>query len=118
MPMSHPSAPEMLAVIREYLEATILPELKDDKWFNVKVAANMLATVERELRLGPAADAAEIARLEQITGTRGSLDALNRELAARIREGKIKSDDAAVLDHLRQSIADALKINNPAWLTR
>src|SRR5271166_4904473 len=64
MPMSHPSAPEMLAVIREYLEATILPELRDDKWFNVKVAANMLATVERELRLGPAADAAEIARLE------------------------------------------------------
>jgi len=108
----------MLAVIRDYLEATILPTLKDDKWFNVKVAANMLASVERELRLGPAANAAEIARLERITGTEGPLDKLNRVLAARIRDGQIKSDDATVLDHLRQSTADALKINNPAWLTR
>jgi hypothetical protein len=118
MPMSHPSAPEMLAVIREYLEATILPELRDDKWFNVKVAANMLATIERELRLGPAANAEEIARLEAITGARGSLDELNRVLAARIRDGSIKGSDPGVLDHLRTATADALRINNPAWLTR
>ncbi|MGO8916286.1 MAG: DUF6285 domain-containing protein [Stellaceae bacterium] len=118
MPMSQPTAAEMLAVIRDYLEATILPELSDDKWFNVKVAINMLATVERELRLGPAANAAEIARLESITGARGSLDELNRIVAERIRDGSIKSDDAIVLDHLRRSAADALRINNPAWLAR
>ena len=63
MPMSQPAAPEMLAVIRDYLEATLLPGLRDDQWFNVKVAINMLAIVERELRLAPAADAAERARL-------------------------------------------------------
>lgn len=118
MPMSQPTAPEMLAVIRDYLEATILQELRGDKWFNVKVAINMLATVERELRLGPAADAAEAARLESITGAQGSLDALNRILAERIRDGTIGSDDAVLLDHLRRSAADALHINNPAWLTR
>ncbi len=118
MPMSQPAAPEMLAVIRDYLEATLLPGLRDDQWFNVKVAINMLAIVERELRLAPAADAAERARLQSLTGAEGSLDDLNRLLAARIRDGTIGSDDPALLDHLRQSAADALRINNPAWLAR
>ena len=118
MPMSQPAAPEILAVVRAYLEGTILPELRDDKWFNVKVAINLLATLERELSLGPEADRAETARLEALTGARASLDELNRTLAAAIRSGAIGSEDPALLDHLRRSIADALRINNPAWLTR
>jgi hypothetical protein len=118
MPMSQPTAPEMLAVIRDYLEATLLPGLGGEQWFNVKVAINMLAMVERELRLAPAANAAEIARLERLTGAAGSLDELNRLLAERIRDGTIGSDDPALLDHLRRSAADALAINNPAWLAR
>ena len=56
MPMPLSPAPDMLATIRDYLEKEILPALRDDKWFNVKVAINLLATIERELRLGPAAD--------------------------------------------------------------
>ena len=55
MPLSLPSAPDLLAVVREFLENDILPAagLDDDKRFNVRVAVNLLATVERELRLGP-----------------------------------------------------------------
>ncbi|HYM33279.1 MAG TPA: DUF6285 domain-containing protein [Candidatus Cybelea sp.] len=116
--MSLPPAPDMLAVIREFLETAILPGLKDDKWFNVKIATNMLATVERELRLGAAADAAEAERLTALTGTAGSLEELNRLLALRIRDGSADIDDPALLDHLRRSVADALRINNPQWLTR
>jgi len=118
MPLSLSPAADMLATIRDYLEAEILPGLRDDKWFNVKVALNMLATVERELRLGPAANAEEASRLAALTGSQGSLEELNRLLARAIRAGDIDLADPELLDHLRRTTADALRINNPQWLAR
>jgi hypothetical protein len=118
MPLSLSPAPDMLATIRDYLETEILPGLSGDKWFNLKVAANLLATIERELRLGPEANAAERARLAALLGTEDTLEALNRMLAEAIRAGTITPDDPRLLDHLRRSAADALRINNPHWLTR
>jgi hypothetical protein len=118
MPLSLSPAADVLATIRAYLEQEILPHLRDDKWFNVKVAANMLATVERELRQGPAADSAERARLAALTGADGTLAELNRVLAEAVRDGKIATDDPQLLDHLRRTTAAALAINNPQWLSR
>lgn len=118
MPMSLSPAPEMLATIRDYLEKEILPALSDDKWFNVKVSVNMLATIERELRLAPAANEAERARLVALLGAPGTLEELNRALAEAIRTGRIAPGDPRLLDHLRQTTADALRINNPQWLLR
>jgi hypothetical protein len=118
MPMTLSPAPDMLATIRDYLEKEILPTLGDDKWFNVKVAVNLLATIERELRLGPTANEEEHARLAALLGTAGTLEELNRALALAIREGRIALDDPGLLDHLRQTTADALRINNPQWLGR
>lgn len=118
MPLSLSPAADMLAAIRDYLEAEILPTLRDDKRFNLRVACNMLATIEREQCLGPGLDAAEAARLGALTGEQGALDALNRRLALMIREGQIAIDDPRLLDHLRQTTADALCINNPQWLER
>jgi hypothetical protein len=116
MPLSLSPAADMLATIREYVEREILPALRDDKWFNMRVAANMLATIERELRLAPAADEAERARLADLLDTNGTLEELNRALATAIREGKMTIDDPRLLEHLRLSTADALRINNPQWL--
>jgi hypothetical protein len=106
----------MLATIRDYLDKEILPGLGGDRWFNVKVSCNMLAVIERELRLGGAADAEEAARLTALTGREGTLEALNRALTQAIRDGRIAMDDPALLDHLRRTTADALRINNPQWL--
>jgi hypothetical protein len=116
MPLSLSPAPDMLATIRAYLETEILPGLGDDKWFNVKVSLNMLAMAERELRLGPAANEAERARLAALLDTSGTLEEMNRALSLAIRDGKIAPDDARLLDHLRRTTADALRINNPHWL--
>jgi hypothetical protein len=118
MPMSLSPAPDMLATIRDYLEQEILPGLADDKWFNVKVSLNMLSVIERELRLGPEANERERARLAALLGTPGTLEELNQALAQAIRDGKIAPDDPRLLDHLRQTTADALRINNPRWLSR
>jgi Domain of unknown function (DUF6285) len=118
MPLSLSPAPDMLATIRDYLEAEILPALSDDQWFNVKVSLNMLAMVERELRLGPAANEAEHARLAALLGVDGTLEELNRLVVLKIRDGSIAPDDSRLLDHLRQATSDALRINNPQWLSR
>jgi uncharacterized protein DUF6285 len=118
MPLSLSPAPDVLATIRAYLEQEILPGLRDDKRFTVKVAANMLATIERELRQAPEADAAERTRLAVLTGTEGTHTDLNRVLAEAIRAGGIADDDPRLLDHLRRTTAAALAINNPQWLAQ
>ena len=118
MPLSLSPACDMLATIREYLEQEILPSLADDKWFNVKVTLNMLATIERELRLAPAANERERERLAALLDTPGTLEELNAALALAIREGRIAPDDPRLLAHLRETTADALRINNPQWLLK
>jgi hypothetical protein len=118
MPTPLTPAPELLAVVREFLEADILPDpnLADEKRFNLRIAINLLSTVERELRLGPAANHAEADRLTALVGAEGSLEKKNRRLADSIRERARAGDDPQLLDHLRRTIVDALRINNPKWL--
>jgi hypothetical protein len=118
MPSSLASAPDLVAVVREFLETDIVqdPDLSDDKRFNIRVSINMLAAVERELRLGPAANAVEADRLTVLVGAEGSLEEKNQRLSRALRNGALTSDDPQVLDHLYRTIVDALLINNPKWL--
>jgi len=118
MPTNLAPAPDLLAVVREFLETTILRNapLRDDTLFNLRVAVNLLATVERELRLGPVANAGEAKRLTALTGFEGSIEENNRRLARAIRDGAVPSDDPQLFEHLHKTIVDALRINNPKWL--
>jgi len=116
MPASKPDAPALLDAALDYLERELLPSLAGYHRFQCRVTINVLAQVRRELALAaPQADA-ERARLIALLGHAGDRDALSRELAARIRAGELALDDAALLDHLRQSLVEALRINNPKWL--
>lgn len=116
MPIS--PASDILTIIREFLETDLLsdPALGDDKKFNIRVAINLLAAAERELRLGPAANAAEAERLTALVGGEGSLEEKNQRLARAIRGGIVAGSDPRLLDHLHSTIVDALRINNPKWL--
>src|SRR5215472_17674897 len=100
MPLNFSSAPDLLAIVRDFLEADILrdPALSDDKRFNIRVAVNLLATAERELRLGPAATAAEEERLSALVGAEGTIEEKNRRLADSIRSQALAGDDPQVLD--------------------
>jgi hypothetical protein len=77
---------------------------------------NVLAQVRRELLLAPSQAEAERARLVSLLGHDGERDELDRELAARIRDGVLSLDDPALLAHLRRSLIEALRINNPKWI--
>jgi uncharacterized protein DUF6285 len=118
MPASKPNATALLDAAIDYLERELAPSLAGYHRFQCRVTVNVLAQVRRELALAPAQAAAERDRLAALLGDdRGrGRDELSRELAARIRAGDFALDDAALLDHLRRSLVEALRINNPKWL--
>ena len=118
MAQDRPTAAELLAAIADFLREEALPAL--DKaaprlGFQLRVAANSLAILEREARLGPPADLREHERLVKLLGRDGSLDELNRELAHQIRTGQRDERDAALMAHLEATIADKIAIANPKW---
>ena len=116
MPASKPSAPALLDAAIDYLERELLPTLGGYHRFQCRVTVNVLAQVRRELVLAPAQADAERARLASLLGHAGERDELSRELAARIRAGEFALDDPALLEHLRRSLVEALRINNPKWI--
>lgn len=117
MPDSRPLATELLAVVQAHLAREVAPLLPPYQQFQLKIIDRILATVGREMVLRPHANAREVDRLRMLLAHQGTLDELNAMLAQQIRDGVLATDDAALLDHLRQSTEDALRINNPKWMT-
>ena len=118
MPQSYPDAKTLLVAAAKYLEDELMPTLTGYHRFKVRVTANVLSTVRRELEMRGAQAEAEHARLVEILGHDGDLEALSRELAERIRAGDFSLDDERLRTHIKQSLSDALSIANPKWLTR
>ena len=118
MPQSIPKTTVLLEAAMKYLETELMPTLAGYHRFQTRVTVNVLNTVKRELELRNAQAEAEHSRLVAMLGHEGDVESLSRELADRIHAGQISIDDPALRAHVRQSLADALAINNPKWLTR
>ena len=118
MPRSMPDAALLLKAAVKYLETELMPTLASYHRFQTRVTVNVLNTVRRELELHEAQAIAERARLAAILGHDGEVEKLSVELAERIRDGAISIDDPTLRAHVRQSLSDALTINNPKWLDR
>ena len=118
MPQSTPKAATLLEAAVKYLETELMPTLDGYHRFQTRVTVNVLNTVRREFELRAAQAEAERSRLIAMLGHDGEVEALSVELAEKIRAGAIAIDDPALLSHVRQSLADALAINNPKWMTR
>ena len=95
-----------------------MPTLEGYHRFKVRVTVNVLNTIRRELEMRESQAKAEHERLVAILGHDGDVEMLSRELSERIREGDFSLDDQRLRSHIKQSLADALAINNPKWLTR
>ena len=118
MAQDRPTASELLAAIADLLREEVTPVLdKADPrlGFQMRVAVNSLAILERETRLAPAADQREHERLKELLGKDATLDKLNRELARQLRTGERDERDAALMAHLEATIADKIAIANPKW---
>ena len=118
MAQDRPTASELLTAIANFLREEATPALDAAEprlGFQMRVAVNALAILEREVRLGPAADAREHDRLRALLGHDGTLEALNRELARQLRAGTRDESDAVLMEHLRATVADKIAIANPKW---
>jgi len=131
-----PSALELLAAVRAFLEDDVVPVLEGRRRFHALVAANVLGIVERELTGEDAQLRAEWTRLAALLDLPGgaspgsappgsapddreTLRAAVREmtttLSARIRAGDADTGDLAerVRAHLRQTTLERLAVANP-----
>lgn len=118
MAQDRPTASELLSAIADFLREEATPALDKTEprlGFQMRVAVNSLAILEREARLGPSADTAERARLTKLLGHDGTLEELNRELARQLRTGERDERDIALMEHLDGTIADKIAIANPKW---
>jgi hypothetical protein len=111
-----PTAAELVGAVREFLERDAMSAVEGRVAFHMRVAVNALGMVERELELGPDAERAEHARAVAILADDGNTRELERELAARIRAGDLSYDDAPVVEHVRATVQDKLRIANPRYL--
>ena len=113
---SIPSVPTLLQATVDHLEQQLLPTLDGYQRFQTRIAVNVLRTVLREQSLGGAQTAAEQVRLAQLLGHDADVQTLRRELAEGIDRGRVAQDAPGLVPHLRQTLAEALAINNPKWI--
>ena len=110
-----PTAAQLVAAVRDFLERVAQPELSGHSAFHARVAANALAIVERELALGAGQDPAERERLSALLGGDGPLEAQNRALCREIRAGRITLDTPGLIEHLRATTLAKLAVDQPSY---
>ena len=125
-----PTAVELLAAARQFLETELVPSLSDARLkFQALVTANVLAIVERELVSEQGDLEAEWAWLADLFGLskepHANLDLLkqavrqaNEQLCARIRGGDFDepSQFATMAKQLRNVVERKLRVANPRYL--
>ena len=111
---THPRTPELARAVAEWIEL-IRPALDPRNAFLARVAANAMATIERELTQGPAADAEAVRRLTSLLGRTGDLEALEAALCAEIRAGRADEHTPGLLPALREVTLARLAIDQPSY---
>ena len=111
---THPRTEELVEAVAAWIEG-VRPSLVPRDAFLARVASNALGIIGRELTLGPAADAAAAARLATLLGHEGSLDDLEADLCAAIREGTITIGTPGLLDALHENAEARLAIDQPSY---
>jgi hypothetical protein len=110
-----PDPEELLRTVAATLRERLMPQLTGEFAFEARVAANAIDLVVRQLALQPAADTSERQRLAALLGRDGALDELNRELCARIADGRLTQDDPALAAHLWATTLDKLAVDQPTY---
>jgi hypothetical protein len=129
-----PTAPELLAAVREFLREEVIPS-SGNPWlrFRALIAANVLSVVERELvgeerrlrdewsrlvaLVGPAEGSETPPTLDEL---RAGIQARSRALCARIRAGDADAGSwrREVLAYVRWAVREKLLVSNPQFLAR
>jgi len=112
LPHDLPSAVDLLDAVAEHLEDEVADRLGGRDRFLVRVAANVVRMVAREILLGANQEAEHRARLQAL----GMAD--DRALAEAVRDGRLSTRDPRVRSLLRAAVAAKLAVANPQRLMR
>ncbi len=110
-----PTPIELTKAVADFLRNDVAPLVTGHNAFKLRVAANMLELVTRQLTLEGESDAAEGARLKSLLAIEGSLIELNRTLAEKIASGELDLSTPGLVDHLWQTTLDKLAVDQPNY---
>src|SRR3954447_24798220 len=110
-----PRPSELIKAVADFLRNELTPTIGGHSAFKLRVAINALDLVTRQLMLESSSDAAEAERLSQLLGRRGSLEELNRVLAAKIATGEADLQTPGLAEHLWQTTLDKLAVDQPNY---
>ena len=113
-----PSAAELVAAVREYLERDVMTATEGRVAFHARVAVNVLGMVERELELGAAQEVEEHDRLVAVLGRDGTVRELTEVLARGIRDGSVDLPWPDLVRTVRGTVRAKLEVANPGYLDR
>ncbi len=123
-----PNYDELLSAVERFLDDEIVPNAEGARRYHGRVAANVIRIVRRELEREEEQLAAEWAGLDELLDSaerpegkaalRDAITSRTNELCGRIRDGD--ADDGgfreATLGHVRRTVRDKLRVDNPGWL--
>ncbi len=110
-----PHPPEILLAVSAFLRDVVVQGSAPDMAYRARVAAAALDLVRREITLGTAADAAELAGLRELLGPGYGLQDGNAELARRLAVGELDLSQPGVAAHLRAVALAKLSIDQPKY---
>ncbi len=116
MTQDRPTAAELVAAVREFLERDVMTGTDGRLQFHTRVAVNALGMVERELEQAASYEQAERTRAAALLGEDGEARVLERELARRIRAGELDDRLDDVRAHVRATVREKLLVANPSYL--
>ncbi|MDA8654523.1 DUF6285 domain-containing protein [Alphaproteobacteria bacterium] len=108
-----PTIETLINAVSLFIKDVASPALSGRSLFHARVAQNVLAIVEREALYGAQFSSAQQDRLRLLLDMDGDLEALNKELCARIKDGRLSAED--VRAHLVKSTMGKLSIDQPNY---
>lgn len=114
--MQDPPRPEsILEFVAAFLRNEVIPQSTGAMAFQLRVCANAVDLVRREITLAPGSDAVELASLKQLLDAEGDLETLNVELCDRIQRREIGLSTPGLVEHLRQLMLAKLEVDQPNY---
>ena len=110
-----PSPVELVSLAAAFLRDEVMPVTHGATNFQLRVCANALDIVVRQLRGAEETDTAERDRLAALLGHDGALDELNRALCEAIRSGATALDTPGVADHLWATTMAKVAVDQPNY---
>jgi hypothetical protein len=110
-----PDHTEILAAVTQLLRDEIMPLLTARPNYQVRVAANALDLVGRQMALQAGFDAAEHERLVKLLGRDGTLLELNAALCEAIESRALTLESPGLFEHLWATTMAKLAVDQPGY---